>query len=168
MSEEPGIFGPDTYIRALGCTIHVRTADMSAQAESWKRYFLDLGHRVKNLRPVFESFGQYMVTGSIMRNFEAEGRPDRWAPLSPKYKAWKENHYPGRPILVLTGEMKAGFQYEATELTLKIRNVKWYWKVHQTGYGPNNLPARVMLLLQDADKSVLTRKTRQYIKTGEV
>jgi phage gpG-like protein len=30
----------------------------------------------------------------------------RWAALEPGYKRWKDRHYPGRPILTLTGDMR--------------------------------------------------------------
>ncbi len=160
-------FGQDTYIRFWGMTAHVRGADFAEQVEAWQRYFLALGNRMVSLQPFLAWFGDYMVTGSIMRNFDAEGRPS-WPRLSPRYAAWKEAHYPGRPILVLTGDMKAGFDYEATEQTLKILNEKWYWKVHNTGYPPNNLPARTIVMLQNADKTVFTRGLRKFVTTGEV
>lgn len=38
--------------------------------------------------------------------FASEGR-GTWAPLSKEYAAWKARHYPGRPILVATGELRA-------------------------------------------------------------
>lgn len=29
----------------------------------------------------------------------------RWKPLSPKYAAWKDKNYPGKPIMVRTGDL---------------------------------------------------------------
>lgn len=45
----------------------------------------------------------------VAANYESEGASSGapWAPLSGPYAAWKARHYPGRPILVATGEMKA-------------------------------------------------------------
>jgi len=39
----------------------------------------------------------------------AEGGSGRWPKLSPGYAAWKRRYFPGRRILVLSGEMKARF-----------------------------------------------------------
>lgn len=151
-------------LRLIGCNLHANIPN----ADTWIRRYEELHGRPKNLQPVFDWIGAYMVTGSIQRNFEAEGRPSPWAPLSPDYAEWKAAHYPGQPILQLTGRMVSSFHWRTTMQTLKIWNTRPYWAAHQFGYGPRNLPARIMLLLQDADKSVLTRKCRQYWLTGEV
>lgn len=37
----------------------------------------------------------------------AKGSRGAWAPLSPRYVAWKNLHYPGRPLMVATGAMRA-------------------------------------------------------------
>jgi phage gpG-like protein len=46
--------------------------------------------------PVIEEF--YLIE---REQFDTEGAAggQRWAPLSPAYRAWKEIHYPGEPIL---------------------------------------------------------------------
>ena len=60
------------------------------------------------------------------------GRP--WAPLSPKYREWKQKRASGQPILKLTGEMqgtakivpqKSGFEVQTTS----------YGRYHQFGTG---------------------------------
>ena len=66
----------------------------------------------------------------------------KYSPLKPKYKKWKERHYPGRPILVLTGAMKeaseggAGSVTEITKTTVKfgvdIDQIE-YARIHQLG-----------------------------------
>lgn len=149
-------------LRLIGCNMRVNIPN----ANTWIRRYEELRGRPKNLQPVFDWFGAYMVTGSIQRNFEAEGRPSPWAPLSPAYAEWKEAHYPGQPILQLTGRMRASFHWRSSPQTLKIWNTRPYFRYHQTG--TSRMPARISLLLQDADKAVLTRKCRQYWLTGEV
>ena len=52
-----------------------------------------------------------VVVDSWKKRFATENK-GQWAPLSPKYKAWKEEHYPGRPILHLTGELIASATME--------------------------------------------------------
>jgi phage gpG-like protein len=39
-----------------------------------------LSARIQDLTPVMQDFAAYMV-GSVQQNFEAQGRPDPWAPL---------------------------------------------------------------------------------------
>ncbi|MBI4644003.1 MAG: hypothetical protein HY743_09865, partial [Deltaproteobacteria bacterium] len=39
-----------------------------------------LNLRCKNPYPVMQDFAGYMV-GSVQRNFDAQGRPSKWAPL---------------------------------------------------------------------------------------
>lgn len=146
-----------TRVRLLGCTLTFRIEG----AEEWVRYYHSLRGRAKNLQPVFERFGQYMLQGSLMRNFAAEGRPERWAPLSPEYARRKAIRYPGAPILVATGAMRAGFTYTATPQTLKIDNAMFYWWFHQVG--TTRMPQRVIVLLQAADRALLTRWIRDYL-----
>jgi phage gpG-like protein len=81
----------------------------------------------------FEFFGEEQVNRTIMRTvdaaddatpawevlaksfqlaqrkqFRSEGLygSGGWAPLSPRYAAWKARHYPGAPILVRTGDLR--------------------------------------------------------------
>lgn len=44
----------------------------------------------------------------MVEQFVSEGKAtgSRWASLSPAYKAWKDAHYPGRPIGVRTGKLE--------------------------------------------------------------
>jgi hypothetical protein len=44
------------------------------------------------------------VSNAIRERFESENQ-GKWAPLSPRYRAWKEKNYPGRPILQLTRQL---------------------------------------------------------------
>jgi hypothetical protein len=155
---------PVSTIRLLGCTVHVNAPNM----DTWTRYYSELIGRAKDLSPVFEKFGAYMIDGSIWRNFEAQGRPTPWPPLSPLYAARKAKRYPGARILERTGQMMGSFFARATKQTLKIDNPFRYWKAHQKGAPTRNLPRRVIVLLQDVDKGVLTRWTRQYLRTAEV
>lgn len=43
-----------------------------------------------------------LVAEILTERFQTEDK-GRWAALSPRYKKWKEKHYPGRTILRLTG-----------------------------------------------------------------
>jgi len=161
----------DTRIRLMGCTLHVRMPGFDA--DSWVRRYEELRGRGKNLLPVFERFGRYLLE-SVDRNFAAEGRPSRWAALSPRYAARKARQFPGKGILEATGQMRTGFWYTASAQTVKVGNKnRWWWIVHQQGTDNLfrrgiHLPRRVILLLQAQDKAVLTRWVRAYLRTGTV
>jgi phage gpG-like protein len=66
------------------------------------------------LRKVAEEFRSDQRT-----NFARRGRP-RWKPLSPEYAAWKARKYPGRPIGVLTGGMRASFVNKFDPYNLEV------------------------------------------------
>ncbi|HYE86258.1 MAG TPA: phage virion morphogenesis protein [Vicinamibacterales bacterium] len=58
------------------------------------------GDRIKDFRPFWIEYFAPSFYRSIQRNFELEGQAvGGWAPLSPAYKAWKDQHYPGKTIL---------------------------------------------------------------------
>lgn len=61
---------------------------------------------VKDLRAVWPRIRQDFIEGQ-REQFETEGDASggRWPALSPAYKAWKDIHYPGKPILQRTGRL---------------------------------------------------------------
>jgi len=50
-----------------------------------------------------------LFRAQMREEFMTEGASTggHWAPLTPAYAAWKEAHYPGRPIGVLTGALRS-------------------------------------------------------------
>jgi phage gpG-like protein len=58
------------------------------------------GQRIQDFRPFWIEYFAPAFYRDLQRNFELEGRyVGGWAPLSPAYKAWKDQHYPGKTIL---------------------------------------------------------------------
>jgi len=112
---------------------------------------------LSDLRPAWERMAQeYRETrhGLFAREGSFEGEP-AWDPLSPKYAEWKEQRYPDRPILVLTGETRASltdashpdhyFKAEPQEMAVgsvhKTPDGRWNLPLlHQLG--TRNMPAR--------------------------
>lgn len=77
----------------------------------------------------------------------------RFAPLSPKYKAWKDRHYPGRPILIRTGRLLSavtggpGWFHRSMPKELRI-----YITVPYSSYlqdGTSKMPQRNFFLSKD-------------------
>lgn len=96
------------------------------------------------------------------------GRP--WAPLSPRYEAWKQRHFPGMPILQLTGMMRGQFGMGVGMLT-EISPMKLsmtpsgvpYAGIHQQGSPVTNLPMRKVVDLTEADKTGWMKMIHNYI-----
>lgn len=126
--------------RAEPTVATLRTAFERAGAEVAK---VDV-HVLPRLVPLLES--------ETARQFDAQGAgpvAGSWAPLSVEYAKWKEAHYPGRPILVLTGKLRDALTNSSSPnaqrdvanggLAFGTRAIP-YASVHQTG--GSKLPAR--------------------------
>lgn len=80
------------------------------------------------------------------------GQRGDYAPLSPRYRAWKARRYPGRPILVVTGRTVRSMtdkssrdffsRVKARGRTLVFGSKYKLAGIHQTGNRAGNLPAR--------------------------
>ena len=112
---------------------------------------------LSNMRPAWDLIHQNFLQGEH-GTFAMEGAfggKAKWKPLSPKYELWKESRYPGQPILVLTGALRASLTqssdqdhiYEPTDtgvaMGTKIRTPNGRWNLgllHQKG--TRKMPAR--------------------------
>lgn len=94
----------------------------------------------------------------------AHGLGRRWQPLSQAYAAWKEQHYPGRPILVRTGDMrsaalsKGALSVSPRRLTYEVDSE--YAIYHQEGRG---VPQRKIVALSNADRRDWDRVFAEYL-----
>lgn len=86
--------------------------------------------------------------------FDKKGDPKRWVKLSPKYFAWKNRRYPGRPLLVLNGHLRnavtkeySQYQYHRKNKTLAEIGTKElpYARVHQFGFFGSQIGRRVTI-----------------------
>jgi len=100
-----------------------------------------------------------VLEAGVARQFETQGSgPEMgsWAPLSQSYAAWKAKHYPGAPILVRKGKLRAALtdssapgakrDISGESLTFGTSGIP-YASAHQTGsvaghLTAGNLPAR--------------------------
>jgi phage gpG-like protein len=96
-----------------------------------------------------------VVAAAIQRNFEEEGRPERWPPLSPGYALWKAVRYPDRKILERTGALRSSIRVgiEPTVPAALVASTDLpYAAAHQFGVPQRNLPPRPFLVLTDEDR----------------
>jgi phage gpG-like protein len=105
--------------------------------------------------------------------FRSEGREggEAWQPLSPAVKAWKEVHYPGKPILQRTGDLEASLtkpgdpnavKVEA-RMTLTLGSKVPYAIYHQSPKPRKKLPRRPEIMLSEEFKRDTMRNIQVYL-----
>jgi len=106
----------------------------NVQDKDVKAMLLKLQSKTGNLKPALRDIGIYMKK-EVMDNFAAEGRPNRWHPLSKKYAARKaESMGAGKPILERSGAMKQRMNVRASGTSASVfTGIKGYPVYHQTG-----------------------------------
>lgn len=108
------------------------------------------------------------------RQFDSEGAygSGGWPALSPAYGAWKAAHYPGKPILERTGDLRDSltrrpFGVEVIETGhMVLGSGIDYGRFHQAGAGA--LPQRRPVELPESERRVWVRYIQRFIVTGEV
>jgi len=158
--------GRNTRIKVIGGEVtfsvdDAATIEMARRMDHYSNGARDFG-------PVFEEFSQYHRR-SIERNFDAEGRPQRWARLTEGTIRDRIRQGYGRgPILQRSGRLMRGFRFDWGPRSYRVTNVAQshgyrYFQAHQYGYPPNNLPRRAMLVLLQQDKAQFTRIARRHL-----
>ena len=91
------------------------------------------GEKAKNLRVPLKQCGILMLR-SIDKNFRAEGRPKKWAPLSPMTIAMRRKKGRGAKILQDTGMGKGSIVYKViSNQKVQIGTSRDYMRIHQEG-----------------------------------
>lgn len=104
--------------------------------------------RVLNLKPAYKQIADNFREVEKV-TFANQGGRRKWTPLSPNYAKWKSKKYPGKPIMVLTGDLKnslinqGGDHVEIyTRKSLTIGSKVKYGNVHQFGSRKRKIPRR--------------------------
>lgn len=122
-------------------------------------------------RPLKAS-GVYMV-GSIQRNFQAQGRPDKWKPLSAKTLARrrKGRGKGGSRILIDRGLLKNSHSWRLVSDGVEIGTNKIQAKRQHFGYqsakkgrGHATTPARPSVMFQEEDYDAIGRIFTRHIE----
>lgn len=129
--------------------------------------------RTDDATPAWDAIADSLARAE-RRQFDSEGgyASGGWAPLSPRYAAWKERHYPGRPILVRTGRLRASL----TERPLGVEVIRPHSAIlgshvpyglhHQRGGG--RLPRRRPVELPESVRRQWVQIVQRWIVTGKV
>lgn len=130
--------------------------------------------RSTNLQPAMLRVGQYLM-GATLRTFEAEGRPRKWQKLSPRTIADRKRlGFAAGPILERTGELKRsltqrgakGSIFRPGPRSLRYGSSLPRFEIHQKGL--ENVPKRVMLIIQKQDRSQISRILNTFVREGDV
>ena len=138
------------------------------------RTLADLGDRTDDLRPVWDELADRFV-GLERRQFATEGLygSGGWAPLSPRYAAWKARAYPGKTILRRTDAL-----YESlTDRPLGVEVFEpgrmvigsdvSYGAYHQLGGEVDGRPPqRRPVELPELERREWVKRIQRYIVTG--
>ena len=130
--------------------------------------------RSTDLTPAMAKVLKYLM-GATLRTFEAEGRPRRWQPLSAFTIAdRRQQGFSDGPILDRTGELKRSLTQSGARGSIQVarpRSLRYgsslsRFEIHQKGL--ENVPARVMLIIQQQDKSQISRTLNAFVREGRV
>jgi len=148
-----------------------------AGEQQYARGFQAMAHEMGDLREPLGRVRDRLVQ-TVGEQFRAEGSHGTggWEPLSPDYQAWKDEAFPGRPMLVRTGDMRAAFLVDGTR---ELTATKLRWGVddqvdgegnpiadrafaHQAGRG--NVPQRKIVAVTHQDKRAFDRAFVEHIQ----
>jgi len=117
----------------------------------------EAGSRVRNMRPAYREVGELMVS-SILRNFAASGRPEKWKPLA---AARKRGSAAAAKPLIDTGKLRGSITAQANNREVRIGTNVVYAATHQFGSGA--IPARPFVLFQDDDEDDIGEIITEHI-----
>jgi len=91
-----------------------------------------------------------------------------WPALSPAYAAWKQAHYSGRPILVLTGDLERSLTDGPAVRVIRpdrmwIGSDVAHGRYHQLGDG---VPQRRPIDLPEDERRQWARHVQRFLRTG--
>ena len=130
---------------------------------------------LKTMNPAYEAIANYQAA-EWRKQFATEGSHfgTSWAPLSPGYRKWKAAHFPGQPILVRTGRLRASLTQrplgieEVTSKGIRLGTDVPYGQFHQRG---TRVMPRRQLYSNKADATrarAISKIMQTYITTGRV
>ena len=132
---------------------------------------VDLEDGMRDLREPLGVIGDQLVD-TVEQQMDSEGARglgQRWQPLSDPYRVWKEQHYPGRKMLVRTGGMKGALLDRRVALRVTDSRVIYEPRGeraevaarHQSGDGP---PRRKIIALTGMDVRGMERVFAHWIR----
>ena len=139
-------------------------------AESAIRLMRDMERRSKDFKPVFRWAKQELERANEA-NFTASGLPaGGWAPLNARYASWKSTHFPGRPMMEITGRLRdsltrlVGPANKIDRMSAEFGTDVEYAKFHQ--YGTTRMAKRKIVYEPTGFGRTLAEHTGKHIVYG--
>lgn len=128
------------------------------------RNLLILADRIQDWTPAFRETASSLKAVFEEDVFKTQGGAigEHWSPLSAAYAHKKAQMYPGKGILEATGRMKSGFMAEFKSNYAKVWNEVEYFKYHQSNKPRSKLPRRVMMKLDNSQKTMVIKIFQSY------
>lgn len=137
--------------------LEIQVQDLGATA-----LMQQLKARLQDTRPILLDFGERMK-GSIRRNFEAEGRPGRWAALKEStLRARLRRYGGGGKILQASGLLINAINPQVVGNRIEITAARMYASFHQEG--TRKMAARPFLLVQQEDWGYFINRWTAYLE----
>lgn len=108
-----------------------------------------------------------------LRQFRTEGAAfsGGWAPLSPRYAAWKARHYPGKPILQREGDLVRSLTERPFGVEVIMPQRMWIGSDVEHGayhqHGTPRMPRRRPVELDEAERRLWVQILQRFIVTGQ-
>lgn len=143
--------------------------EIKIEDNEWQKVSGRLILKATNLRPLMKNISGIMKY-STERNFEEEGRPDKWPELSKstiKLRT-KKGHWPGK-ILQVRGELVSSITSKYDDNSAVVGTNKAYSAIHQLGgdAGRNKkvkIQARPYLKLDDKSLAEINKAAENYLQ----
>jgi phage gpG-like protein len=118
---------------------------------------LDMSISMKNV-------GGYLVEYFSTKPFASRGGVygERWPELHPGYAEWKAENFPGRPMMVLTGELQSSFVFESGKDFVRVSNLSDHFEQHQQGIG---VPKRLIMAVNQAIEKEVTSEIKADVES---
>lgn len=131
--------------------------------EQWYQNFIDV---LSDFEHVFNLEFVPILKSSFAETFRDQGRPNRWARLSPKYLEWKIRHGYPADIGILTGAMfgdltKGRGVYKTSSFELVYGTELPYADYFHSG--TTRQPARPLILIFPEDIEAMLKALEKYI-----
>jgi len=146
--------------------ITIQSPDENAIVLGLSRFMDD----ISDFRKFFTERLEPIMRAHFSEVFATEGEAGKagaWQPLTDAYAKRKAKKYPGKPILVATGELKSFMtdenrfvsQASETEYTVYTPKIGIY---HQRGTKDGKLPARPFFSLTEEDIKAITKNLHAF------
>lgn len=135
---------------------------------------LGIRKRVKNLMPIWDKVDAILRKSSKYMFNKRGGSRFKWPPLPKKYRDAKKKLYPGKPLLVATGDLKRSMINTGGEHVLeKHRKYMWFGtSVAYAGYHQSpkrrktKLPRRPFIYIDRKNVSSIVSLMREHCVEG--